>query len=69
MTMTRSERREGALLLFVALMEGSLIATGKLSPAWAVTVSVLYLVFLAVYVRDLVRRRLGRLGRLGRRGR
>ncbi|MEW1777455.1 hypothetical protein [Streptomyces sp. NPDC086777] len=58
--MTRTERREGALLLCVALMEGSLIAGGKLSPAWAVTVSVLYLGFLAVYVRDLVRRRRGR---------
>ncbi|MGY5008421.1 hypothetical protein ACWDFR_33415 [Streptomyces sp. 900105755] len=62
-TVTRSERREGALLLFVALMEGSLIAAGKLPPAWAVTVSVLYLAFLAVYVRDLVRRRRGRRGR------
>ncbi|MER5791862.1 hypothetical protein [Streptomyces sp. NPDC001980] len=59
MTMTRSERREGALLLFVALMEGSLIVGGKLSPAWAIAVSVFYLVFLAIYVRDLVRRRRG----------
>ncbi|MFG2968371.1 hypothetical protein ACGFZS_34405 [Streptomyces sp. NPDC048288] len=55
--MTRAEIRDGALLLLVALMEGSLIADGKLPPAWAITVSALYLVFLAAYVRGLVRRR------------
>ncbi|MEV5842838.1 hypothetical protein [Streptomyces sp. NPDC051985] len=55
--MTRTEIRDGALLLLVVLMEGSLIAGGKLPPAWAITVSAVYLVFLAAYVRGLVRRR------------
>ncbi|MFF7983406.1 hypothetical protein ACFZDK_30540 [Streptomyces sp. NPDC007901] len=55
--MTRDEIRDGALLLLVALMEGSLIAAGKLPPAWAITMSALYLVFLAAYVRGLVRGR------------
>ncbi|MFG3287690.1 hypothetical protein ACGF3G_02600 [Streptomyces sp. NPDC048179] len=55
--MTRTELRDGALLLLVALMEGSLIVAGKLPPAWAITVSALYLVFLVAYVRGLVRRR------------
>ncbi|MFJ3795060.1 hypothetical protein ACIPSJ_02095 [Streptomyces sp. NPDC090088] len=55
--MTRAEIRDGALLLLVVLMEGSLIAGGKLPPAWAITVSALYLVFLAAYARGLVHRR------------
>ncbi|MET9081930.1 hypothetical protein ABZX77_08495 [Streptomyces sp. NPDC004237] len=55
--MTRTEIRDGALLLLVALMEGFLIAGGRLPQAWAITVSVVYLVFLAAYVRGLVRSR------------
>ncbi|MER7930688.1 hypothetical protein ABTY96_47575 [Streptomyces sp. NPDC096057] len=55
--MNRSEIRDGALLLFVALLEGSLIVTGKMSAAWAIGVSVIYLIFLASYVRSFVRRR------------
>lgn len=55
--MTRTEIRDGALLLLVALMEGSLIAGGKLPPVWAITVAAVYLVFLAAYLRGLVRRR------------
>ena len=55
--MTRDEIRDGALLLLVALMEGSLIAGGKLPAPWAITVSALWLVFLVVYVRGLVRSR------------
>ncbi|RPE43748.1 hypothetical protein EDD90_6962 [Streptomyces sp. Ag109_O5-1] len=55
--MTRGEIREGLLLLFVAFMEGSLIVGGKLPPAWATGVTVLYAVFLLAYLRGLVRRR------------
>ncbi|WP_416960787.1 hypothetical protein [Streptomyces sp. Agncl-13] len=55
--MKRSEMRDGALLLFVAFLEGSLIVTGKMSAPWAIGVSVIYLIFLASYVRSFVRRR------------
>lgn len=55
--MTRSEIRDGGLLLFVALLEVSLILGGELSTAWAIGVAVLYLAVLLTYVRGLVRRR------------
>ena len=55
--MSRNEVRDGIILLFVALLEGSLILGGKLHTAWAVVVSILYAIFLASYVRGLVRRR------------
>ncbi|MER7836552.1 hypothetical protein ABTY98_11700 [Streptomyces sp. NPDC096040] len=55
--MTRSEVREGATLLFVALLEVSVIIGGKLSLAWAITVAAVYLFFLLAYVRGIVRRR------------
>jgi hypothetical protein len=58
--MTRTEIRDGALLLFVAVLEVAVIVGGGLSAAWALTVAVVYLVFLLVYVRDLVRRRRSR---------
>ncbi|WP_330290417.1 hypothetical protein [Streptomyces sp. NBC_00576] len=49
--------RDGIILLFVALLEGSLILGGKLHTAWAITVSILYVISLASYARGLVRRR------------
>ncbi|WP_217545703.1 hypothetical protein [Streptomyces sp. GbtcB6] len=55
--MTRTEIRDGARLLFVAVLEVAVIVGGKLSVAWAVTVGAGYLVFLSAYVRGLVRRR------------
>lgn len=55
--MTRAEVRDGLLLLFVAVMEGSLIVMGKLPPAWAIGVTVGYGAFLSAYARGVVRRR------------
>ncbi|MFF5141891.1 hypothetical protein ACFY6U_19530 [Streptomyces sp. NPDC013157] len=55
--MTRTEIRDGALLLFVAVLEVALIAGGGLSVAWALGVAVAYLVFLLAWVGGLVRRR------------
>ncbi|MBW8797336.1 MAG: hypothetical protein JF597_28200 [Streptomyces sp.] len=55
--MTRTEIRDGALLLFVAVLEAAVIAGGGLSVAWALGVAVAYLVFLQAWVRGLVRRR------------
>ncbi|MFF4114972.1 hypothetical protein [Streptomyces sp. NPDC001714] len=58
--MTRTEIRDGALLLFVAVLEVAMIAGGGLSTAWALGVAVPYLVFLLAWAHGLVRRR--RLG-------
>ncbi|WP_089105256.1 hypothetical protein [Streptomyces hyaluromycini] len=55
--MTRTEIRDGTLLLFVAVLEAAVITGGGLSTAWALTVAVVHLVFLPAYVRGLVRRR------------
>jgi hypothetical protein len=55
--MTRSEIRDGGLLLFVAVLETSLILEEKLSTAWVIGVTTLYLAVLLTYVRGLVRRR------------
>ncbi|MFF7470287.1 hypothetical protein [Streptomyces sp. NPDC008092] len=56
-TETRTEIRDGALLLFVAVLEVAVILGGGLSAAWALTVAAVYLVFLVAYLRGLVRRR------------
>ncbi|MFF3984143.1 hypothetical protein ACFY0B_05955 [Streptomyces sp. NPDC001797] len=61
--MTRTGIRDGALLLFVAVLEAAVIAGGRLSAAWTVMVAVVYLTFLLAYVRGLVRRRRSRRGR------
>ncbi|WP_406436184.1 hypothetical protein OHB00_19535 [Streptomyces sp. NBC_00631] len=58
--MTRTEIRDGSLLLFVAALEVAVIVGGGLSAAWALGVAGVYLVFLLAYVRGVVRRR--RLG-------
>ncbi|WP_405520884.1 hypothetical protein [Streptomyces canus] len=55
--MTRSEIRDGGLLLFVAVLEASLTLGGKLPTAWVIGVTALYLAVLLTYVRALVRRR------------
>ncbi|MGW1621151.1 hypothetical protein [Streptomyces sp. NPDC002172] len=55
--MTRTEIRDGALLLFVAVLEAAVITGGGLSAAWAVLIAVACLAFLLTYTRDLVRRR------------
>ncbi|MFD4507904.1 hypothetical protein [Streptomyces sp. NPDC058457] len=55
--MTRTEIRDGALLLFVAVLEVAVIVGGGLSTAWTVAVGAGYLLFLSAYVRGLVRRR------------
>ncbi|MFE5032807.1 hypothetical protein [Streptomyces sp. NPDC056683] len=61
--MTRTEIRDGALLLFVAVLEAAVIARGRLSAAWTGMVAVVYLTFLLAYVRGLVRRRRSRRSR------
>lgn len=55
--MTRSEIRDGGILLFVAALETALILGGKLSTAWAIGVTAVYLAVLLTYVRGIVRRR------------
>ncbi|MFJ8491211.1 hypothetical protein ACIRBZ_23085 [Streptomyces sp. NPDC094038] len=55
--MTRTEIRDGSLLLFVAALEVAVIVGGGLCTAWALGVAVVYLVFLSAYARGLVRRR------------
>ncbi|MEU3343122.1 hypothetical protein [Streptomyces sp. NPDC006668] len=55
--MTRSEIRDGGLLLFVAVLEVALSLGGKLSAAWAIGVTVIYLAVLLTYIRGIVRRR------------
>ncbi|MFK0280289.1 hypothetical protein ACIQVL_07420 [Streptomyces sp. NPDC090499] len=55
--MTRTEIRDGSLLLFVAALEVAVIMGGGLSAAWALGVAVVYLVFLSACARGLVRRR------------
>ncbi|MDT0483592.1 hypothetical protein [Streptomyces doebereineriae] len=54
--MTRSEIRDGGLLLFVAVLEASLILGSKLPTAWVIGVTALYLAVLLTYVRALMRR-------------
>ncbi|MEV5954371.1 hypothetical protein AB0M11_11450 [Streptomyces sp. NPDC051987] len=57
--MTRTEIRDGVLLLFVAVPEVAVITGGGLTPVWTLGVAAAYLVFLSAWVRGLVRRRPG----------